>query len=317
MFRPESPAPSTRSTAPSTGRVVFGAATAAIERHGGTETLTVALPVLAGPAREELLLTAGEPHPRHGCAIFENAHETAGFLVAPAEADLENAARDLYRQIFSATAGRQLYRLWNYVPRINVVESGLENYRRFCRGRSVAFEQHFGAGFQRQLPAASAVGATQGALAIAFLAGDAAARHVENPRQVPAFEYPVIYGPRAPSFSRATLVTSATGRQLFISGTAAIRGHATIAPDDLAGQLACTRENLELIAQAAGAGKHFGAGAGWQRTFKVYVRHAADFAAVEADLQRHFLRDGDSVTYLQADLCRSDLLVEIEAVLRA
>ncbi len=277
--------------------------------------LAIALPVLAGATDEELLATDVPASRRHGCVVFDTEHATAGFAVAPAGTDLETAARELYRQLFAATRGRRLYRIWNYVPQINAVLDGLENYRRFCRGRSVAFEQQFGAGYQRQLPAASAVGALEGPLAVAFLAGDAAPHHFENPWQVPAFEYPAAYGPRPPSFSRATAIAGGDRREVFISGTAAIRGHATIAAGDIARQLACTRENLLTIAATAGAGTEFGATDGWQRTVKIYVRHAADLGVVQADLERHLLRPDDTVTYLLADLCRSDLLVEVEAVL--
>lgn len=315
MLRPE---PSTLARPPALHapcRVVFGAPTATIEHGRRTPVLAVALPVLSGAADEIILPTEGAVEVRDGCVLFEAGDATAGFAVAPPDVDLETAARDLYRQLFAATRGRRLYRVWNYVPGINAVNNGLENYRLFCRGRGVAFEDQFGIGYQRQLPAASAVGVKRGPLAIAFLAGDATPRHFENPQQVPAFEYPADYGPRPPSFSRATLVDGAAGRQLFVSGTAAIRGHASIAIGDLAGQLACTRENLHVIAATAGAGADFGAIEGWRRMIKVYVRHARDFSAVQRDLEQHLLRADDVVTYLQADLCRADLLVEIEAVL--
>lgn len=313
MRRPESnllAPPSLRTAC----RVIFGASSSRIDRSGLTPALAVGLPILGG-APDEVLLPTSHSETRDGCVMFDAGTETAGLAVAAPDTDLETAARDLYRQLFAATRGRRLYRVWNYVPGINTVHAGLENYRRFCRGRSVAFEEQFGVDYQRQLPAASAVGAHRGPLAIAFLTGDAAPRHFENPRQVPAFEYPADYGPRPPSFSRATLVENAARRQLFVSGTAAIRGHATIAAGDLAGQLACTRENLHIIAATAGAGTDFGAADGWQRTLKVYIRHARDLTAVSRDLDDHFLRPGDTVTYLLADLCRSDLLVEIEAVL--
>lgn len=314
MLRPESTilAPPSLRTA---CRVIFGASSARIDRSGRTSTLEVGLPILGGAPDEVLLQSSHASETRHGCVMFDAGPETAGLAVATPDTDLETAARDLYRQLFAATRGRRLHRVWNYVPGINAVHAGLENYRRFCRGRSVAFEEQFGVDYQRQLPAASAVGANPGPLAIAFLAGDAAPRHFENPRQVPAFEYPADYGPRPPSFSRATLVENAARRQLFVSGTAAIRGHATIAVGNLSGQLACTRENLHIIAATAGAGADFGAADDWQRTLKVYIRHARDLAAVSRDLDEHLLRAGDTVTYLLADLCRSDLLVEIEAVL--
>ena len=104
-------------------------------------------------------------------------------------------------------------------------------------------------------------------------------------------------------------------RELFVSGTAAIRGHTSVAADDLFGQLVCTRENLHAIAITAGAGESFGAVDGCRRHFKVFIRHEANFRAVRNDLERHLLRPEDSVIYLQTSLCRGDLQVEIEAVL--
>lgn len=308
--------PPTPATATTRCRVSFGRTASALERCPRGFALGVALPVLAGASEEQILSEASVPTQVDGCTLFRSADRVAGFCVADATADLETAARDLYRRIFSVTRGLHLYRLWNYVPRINAVEHDLENYRRFCRGRSLAFEQHFGHAFTRALPAASGVGTPGGPLALAFLAGTETPHHFENPRQVPAFEYPSLYGPRPPSFSRATLIADAQGRDLFISGTAAIRGHASVAVNDLSAQLACTRENLAVIAATAGAGPNFGADR-WQRHLKVYLRHAEDLAATRADLERHLLRPTDTVSYLQADLCRSELLVEIEAVLSA
>ena len=44
---------------------------------------------------------------------------------------------------------------------------------------------------------------------------------------------------------------------------------------------------------------------------KVYVRHAADLGGIQAVLS-HEVR-GSTPIYLQADICRQDLVVEIEA----
>ena len=44
-------------------------------------------------------------------------------------------------------------------------------------------------------------------------------------------------------------------------------------------------------------------------------RHAADQPQVAAFLQASSLVGGDQITYLQADICRAPLLVEIEASL--
>jgi enamine deaminase RidA (YjgF/YER057c/UK114 family) len=301
--------------APAACRVRFGSSAAAVEATDGRPELRVALPVLAGTTGETLLDATAEPMLGGDYTLFSGGPLLAGFAVAAADLDLEVAAGELYQRLFAATAGLHLYRIWNYVPHINAHAYGLENYRRFCRGRSLAFEKNFGRGFRQRLPAASAVGASAGPLAVGFLAGNIAPRYFENPRQVPAFEYPREYGPRPPSFSRATVVDLARGRQLFISGTAAILGHATVAADDLELQLACVVENLRLIGETAGAGRDLGAAGVWRRSFKVYVRHAADLDRAKARLERDLLRAADIVSYLQADICRTDLLVEIEAVL--
>ena len=57
------------------------------------------------------------------------------------------------------------------------------------------------------------------------------------------------------------------------------------------------------------------AGSGAARHFKVYVRHAVDLPLVAGILQERLLADTDRVSYVQADICRSALLVEIEASL--
>ncbi|HVU17921.1 MAG TPA: hypothetical protein VHD32_13425 [Candidatus Didemnitutus sp.] len=297
-------------------RVRFGhtrASTGATDSHAGA--LHVALPVLAGDADELILAAAEAPRISGDFVLHEGDGLLAGFAVAPTGLELESAAARLYDALFAATDGLHLFRIWNYVPRINAVEGALENYRLFCRGRSLAFERHFGAEFRKILPAASAVGAVDGPLALGFLAGDAVPHHFENPRQVPAFEYPPQYGPRPPSFARATAVRIEGERRIFVSGTAAITGHATMAMGDVNRQVACTVENLALIAEAAGAGRQVGRKDGWARRFKAYIRHGSDQAAVASHLERLLLTADDSVQYLQADLCRSDLLVEIEAIL--
>jgi len=300
---------------PAACAVVFGSSSTGPARNGGLQTvLGVSLPLLAGPADELLLANAEAPRTVGEFILFEAPGRRAGFAVAPEGRELEAATRELYAGLFAATRGLHLYRIWNYVPLINAQNRNLENYRLFCRGRSLAFEQRFGPGFKKLLPAASAVGTASGPLALGFLAGETAPLHFENPRQVPAFEYPPQYGPRSPSFARATSVAGDGGRQIFISGTAAITGHQTMAAGDCDGQLTLAFENLQTIAATAGAGPNLCAGS-THRAFKVYLRRATDLAPVQRRLQRELLQPGDTIQILQADVCRADLLVEIEAVL--
>ncbi len=296
-------------------QVRFGGSAAQIETGADLPALRVAVDALRGDDRESLLAEAEPVKSGRNLCLLRNGELAGGFVLGRSHLALEAATSDVYRRLFAATTGRHLYRLWNYVPHINASDDGLENYRSFCRARSLAFEAQFGPAFQRMLPASSAVGASAGPLAVAFVAGPAPARHFENPAQVPAFEYPPEHGPRPPSFSRATAAATADATHVFISGTAAIRGHVTVAPGALERQLECTLDNLRLIGEASGVGPGLGADRAWQRRFKVYLRHPADLAAVAATLDTALLRAGDQVIYLHADICRADLVVEIEAAL--
>ncbi len=274
------------------------------------------VPVLVGAGVDNLFRSAKPAGECGSVALFESGNWLLGAAVAPAAPGLEMASRRLYRDILQATRGRHLARVWNYVPAINALgPAGLENYQAFCRGRSFAFEQQHGPAFKLSVPAASAVGCMSPSLTIAFVACRSQPRHVENPRQVPAYDYPCEFGPRSPSFARATVVSDEDGETVFISGTAAIRGHATVAPDGIAGQLQCTIENLGEISRACGLGSHLDQGGRSSRHFRVFVRHAADQPLVAAALNAQLLHDGDRVSYLHADICREALLVEIEATI--
>jgi enamine deaminase RidA (YjgF/YER057c/UK114 family) len=139
---------------------------------------------------------------------------------------------------------------------------------------------------------------------------------VENPRQVSAYRYPETYGPRSPTFSRAALADVGNGDvALFISGTASIVGHETVHQGDVLEQTRETLRNLEAVIAAANSQV--------TATFSlamldcvVYVRHPSDTDAVRSVLENALGANAPMIrhaVYLEADICRSDLLVEIEA----
>ena len=274
------------------------------------------LPLVAGMSVEELFFRARPTGKCGALTLFRVDDWLIGAATLPTTGGLESTSHQLYRDILQTTHGLHLARIWNYVPAINELGPGnLENYALFCRGRSLAFEQQHGSGFTTLLPSASAVGTASANLTVAFAASTHGPRHLENPLQVPAYEYPAEYGPRSPSFARATVVPGAASATVFISGTAAIRGHATVAPHRLPAQLACTVENLQEISSTCGLGPNLDRNGAATRHFKIYLRHAADQPVVAAALEEKFLIPADRVSYLQADICRASLLVEIEASL--
>lgn len=290
-------------------RVVIGRA--------GSPSLSVGVPLLTGN-EIEALFPAAEPAGQVGeFATFSSDEWLLGFAALPSGETLEENAKSLYRQLIRLTRKHHLARIWNYVPGINGSRADrLEHYQAFCSGRAAAFESEWGPGFKSQVPAASAVGSEGANLSVVFAATTQSTRHFENPIQMPAYDYPRQYGPRPPSFARATVVTRTDGmRDVFISGTAAIRGHATFTPGDTRGQLSCTLENLRAIGTACGLGEELPESSSASRSFKVYLRNAGDLDEVAARLKSELLRPSDQVSYLRADICRRDLNVEIEAAI--
>ena len=226
----------------------------------------------------------------------------------------ERAYTDLFLAL-QQSGCPHLQRVWNYLPQINGDGGGLERYRQFNMGRQQAFLDAGQAAFEGA-PAACALGIRQGALCIRFLAGQIAPLPIENPRQVSAYRYPETYGPRSPTFSRAALADLGDGQvALFISGTASIVGHETVHLGDVRAQAEETLRNLAAVIGAANQRTDAGFALP-QLEAVVYVRHVADAPVVREVLEAVLGAQAPTVrhaVYLEADICRQDLLVEIEA----
>lgn len=203
-----------------------------------------------------------------------------------------------------------LLRAWHYLPDIHGEEHSMERYKRFSLGRHEAFVAK-GRAISRDAPAASAVGKRTGNTVIAFLAALRPGTPVENPRQVSAYSYPAQYGPRGPTFSRALFTTWNGLPQLYVSGTASIFGHLSRHEGDAAAQADETILNLRsVMGEARGL---IDVDDGADMLFKVYLREPAFRPLVEARLRATF-GDGPAILCLQADICRRELLLEIELV---
>jgi chorismate lyase / 3-hydroxybenzoate synthase len=229
---------------------------------------------------------------------------------------LMRATDAAYREIFELTAASgypHLVRIWNYLPEINGQADGEERYRQFNSARKTVF-QTCGRLTAGSLPAASALGSMAGSpLSLYFLAAREPPLAIENPRQVSAYHYPPQYGEHSPTFSRASLLSATPGTNLFVSGTASIVGHETRHRGDAAAQTGESLANIAAVVDEAnrllGASRY----AFDRLTFKVYVRRAGDLAAIAGEIGRSAARTAP-IVYLRADVCREDLLVEIEAI---
>ncbi|MGH8427991.1 MAG: hypothetical protein ACRES7_08415 [Gammaproteobacteria bacterium] len=282
----------------------------------GAPWLDTGLEALGGPAAVELWQVPGPVEDRIQGPFRVRAAGEVAFLAAvfPDREDLAPVAETLYRELYAAAAalGRpHLLRVWHYFPRIHARIGHDDRYRRFCTGRSKALTALGVA--TAALPAASLLGAeAPGLLCYALLAATPGTQ-IENPRQRSAFRYPARYGRDRPAFSRAVAKNWNGANQLYISGTASITGHASHHATTLE-QLGETLANLEAL--LAAAHEHAGLHADGLRSIaplKVYLRHGDDLAPVRDALAER-LGAGHPVQYLRADVCRPELLVEIEGM---
>jgi len=179
--------------------------------------------------------------------------------------------------------------------------------------------------------AASAIDIHDPRFVVQLLAGPALATAISNPRQVQPWDYSRVYGQVPPAFFRGVALRSEVYARAglpagLVAGTASILGERTHHPGDLRGQLHETTLNLACIsAGVAGDAQSWPLGHPIDRSvrealeryqaLRVYVVEQRDEPRVRSWVARHFKRL-ESAEFLHADLCRTDLMVEIEGILR-
>jgi len=219
-------------------------------------------------------------------------------------------------------------RTWLYLGDIVGPEGETQRYKELNRARSELFAScSFRA--NRSLwpttapayPASTGIGSegrdlTLSCIALASRRRDLQVIPLENPRQVPAFDYAPEYSPQSPKFSRAMAVEVGTEAMILISGTASITRSETQHTDDARAQTRETLANIEALISEANLSRHglpgFGAALHHMAVARVYIKRAEDYATVRAVCESRLGQV--PVTYTLADVCRPQLLVEIEGI---
>ncbi len=237
--------------------------------------------------------------------LEETAADDLGELIAAAYTEINT--------FLHASAYPHAFRFWHYIPDINRVNNGIERYQAFCVGRYAALSMQ--RDFERTLPAASAVGTNVPGVLVSFASGKVRPQQVENPRQISAFHYPPVHGPRSPLFSRAACINwHAAERQLFLSGTASIVGHETLHGGDVIAQSGESCRNIDaVLCGLVGSPRMKNTSRISASGVRVYLRHPEHLDSVASVLNSK-LDLPDNIIYLQGDLCRAGLLLEIEGV---
>jgi enamine deaminase RidA (YjgF/YER057c/UK114 family) len=154
------------------------------------------------------------------------------------------------------------------------------------------------------------------ALAVVSDADNVVAVPLENPRQTSAYAYSRVYSPTSPKFSRGLALCDGNDTTLFISGTASITNSETRHVGDVVAQAHETLDNITALIGEDNLARHGLPGRGATLdgigVARVYVKRPQDYAQVRAVCEKRL--GGVPLNYVVADVCRPDLLVEIEGI---
>ncbi|MEM9556150.1 MAG: hypothetical protein AAGC60_17970 [Acidobacteriota bacterium] len=246
-------------------------------------------------------------------------------LDAPSLADACARAYALLATELDGERSLEPVRLWNFIPRIlEPLGDQPHRYMVFNAGRYRALRSQLGAAFDRRIATASGVGHQGRDLSIHCLAAARGGEPVENPRQIPAYRYSARWGPKPPCFARATRC-ELEAPLLLVGGTASVVGEESLHQGDLEAQLHETLRNLATVVHVGVLNGHRQVDAPlpgddelWPqlarfRNLRVYHPRRGDRECLRRALLEQ-LGDTVELELLEADLCRPELLVEIEGV---
>jgi enamine deaminase RidA (YjgF/YER057c/UK114 family) len=222
----------------------------------------------------------------------------------------------------------EVVRTWFYLGEITGPEGDSQRYKELNRARADFYKkiQFHCSPSQPSIPqgiypASTGIGmsGTQlvaGCLALNTKVRDAFFVSLENPQQTPAYAYHPRYSPQSPKFSRAVALVLGNYITTWLSGTASVVHSVSRHSGDIERQTEQTIENIEKLISVENFGFHGVKNAGAELShlakIRVYLKRAEDFAACKAICDRRF--GPVPAIYAVADVCRPELLVEIEGV---
>jgi enamine deaminase RidA (YjgF/YER057c/UK114 family) len=217
-------------------------------------------------------------------------------------------------------------RTWLYVGGITEAEGSTTRYEELNRARTdfygpLRFCTSRRNGKTKVYPASSGIGMRGQSIVTSCMALQTERKDVrlialENPQQIAAYVYDPRYSRQSPKFSRAMALATDKYVTTWISGTASIVNSETQYPGDIERQTEQTIDNIEKLISADNFHRHGISNAGASLNdltkMRVYLKRAADLPKCQAICERRF--SAVPAIYITADICRPDLLVEIEGV---
>ena len=222
----------------------------------------------------------------------------------------------------------QIVRTWLYLGDIVGPENDTQRYKELNRARTDFFKPfHFGNSHASAAtpgavyPASTGIGADgrdllMSCMALATDRDDVSLTPLENPQQVAACNYSPAYSPDSPKFARAMCIRIGWTDTVLVSGTASITDSESRFIDDVQGQTHQTLDNIAALISPENFHRHSLPGGGQTlddlAIARVYIKRREDYDLVKAICEA---RLGELPTiYAVADVCRPELLVEIEGI---
>ncbi len=287
----------------------------------------------AGEDKEILYKSAGDiSYTVVNYGAFKVVHATG--LTGGLESSIEESAEEGFKSAVEILTLEGLsldhvIRQWNYVEDIAHLDDPqreTQNYQVFNDVRAKYYNQ---ASFPYGYPAATGIGMNTGGVILGFTAVSESDRvevkAIRNPRQIDAHQYSGkvlmgkatgIMGERCtPKFERGKMVVLDGTSYMYVSGTASIVGEKTLYPGDVEKQTITTIENIFNLFSRENQdalGVEFDVSQIEFSHLRIYVKHQADFPKVEAVCKS--MLNSKSFLFLESDICREDLLVEIEGI---
>ena len=246
---------------------------------------------------------------------------------------LYDRSLDVFQQMAAGLAEygydiNQVIRTWLYLGDIVGPEADTQRYKELNRARTDFFKNcHFGGDLLPEgwkypvYPASTGIGADgrgfmASCAALVTERSDVKLVPLENPVQVSAFDYGQCYSPKSPKFARAMVVAAGDTATTFISGTASITDSETQHLGDVVKQTEQTLDNIAALIGEDNFARHAMPGLGATlddlALVRVYIKHQEDYPKTREVCRRRL--GGTPTIYAVADVCRPDLLVEIEGI---
>ena len=234
--------------------------------------------------------------------------------------------REALRQ--AGSGFERVLRTWFYLGDITESEAGLQRYKELNRARTDFYrgiQFHCTAPLpsipQGVYPASTGIGTlgtglVAGCVALQTRRADALLLPLENPQQTPAYAYHPRHSPQSPKFSRGVALVLDDYVTTWVSGTASVVHSISHHLGDIRRQTEQTIENIEKLISAENfvfhGVNHPGAKLRDLAKVRVYLKRPEDFPICRAVCEKHF--GTVPAIYAVADVCRPELLVEIEGV---